>query len=104
MSSLWAFLWGFGGSLAVEVVAIHQYYSDGRRLPKRYSTVGFWVSRVMMGVVAGGLAVANGAQSPQSAVYIGAAAPLILQAVARGLRPPDASPLPLGGGEPRPGP
>jgi hypothetical protein len=87
MTPLATFLWGFAGSLAVEVVALNGY-ADRSRLPKRYKTVSFWIARVLLAVVAGGLAVAYGIQTPILAANVGISAPLIIGAIAANAQPP----------------
>ncbi len=53
------FLYGFLASYAVEIVTLYRLYLlDQDRLPRRYRKVGFWVVRVLVATVAGGLAVA----------------------------------------------
>jgi hypothetical protein len=59
------FLCGFAGSAAVEIVSMYQFYQGAsssnpraRVLPARYKTVGFWVVRFLLAVIAGGLALA----------------------------------------------
>ena len=83
------FLWGFGGSAAVEVLALVQvFYRDPIDVPERYKRVGFWIVRFLLAIMAGGLVVAYGIEKPLLAVNTGAATPLIIQALAQGLRPP----------------
>jgi hypothetical protein len=84
-----AFLWGFTGSVAVEIVALLRYYSLNRpRLPFRYSRVGFWITRGALACLAGALAVGYDIQGRILAFHIGAATPLIVTSLARGLRQP----------------
>jgi len=79
------FVWGFLGSLAVEVITLYQAYHSRRiSIPERYKRVGFWVVRFFLSLIAGGLAVAYEIDRPLLAVNIGASAPLIIQALARG--------------------
>lgn len=87
------FLWGVGGSLAVEIVALaHHYQTHPSRLPTRYSKWGFYVVRALLAAVAGGVAVAYQIDRPLLALNIGAATPLIIQAFAR--MPPEPPALP----------
>lgn len=79
------FLWGFVGSLAVEIVKIHFVLGESRRLPLRYSKPGFWIARLLLAVTAGGLAVAYDIKTPVLALHVGAATPLIVQALAQNL-------------------
>ena len=92
MTPLETFLWGFGGSIAVEIVNVNQEFSTGQNeLPKRYKNVWFWTWRVLLAAVGGGLAVAYGiATNRLLAANIGVATPLIIQALARGLKVPTA--------------
>lgn len=83
------FFWGFCGSLAVEIITLYQaYHSQRIHIPQRYKRVGFWVVRAFLSIVAGGLAVAYEIDSKLLAANIGASAPLIIQALARGYSDP----------------
>jgi hypothetical protein len=78
------FAWGFSGSLAVEIVSIYGYLSkDSNKLPDRYKKVLFWFIRLLLAIVAGGLAMAYKIENPILAINIGAATPLIIQALAK---------------------
>lgn len=82
------FLCGAGGSAAVEVVTINQFYHEEPfRLPERYTRFGFWIVRVLLAVIAGGLAMAYKIDSPVLAINIGAATPLIVRAFSDGIKP-----------------
>jgi hypothetical protein len=83
------FIFGFLGSLAVEVINLYQIYQVAtvnspktRILPARYRRAGFWIIRFLVAVIAGGLAVAHGIDKPLLAINIGAATPLLVQALA----------------------
>jgi hypothetical protein len=92
MTQTQRFIWGFCGSLAVEVVVLYQaYHSRKISIPQRYKHFGFWVVRLFLSVIAGGLAVAYEIDKPILAANIGASAPLIIQALARGLVEPSPS-------------
>ena len=52
-----AFLCGLGGSLAVEVVLALQYFSNPP-FPKRYRDWKFYVLRLVLALIGGGLAAA----------------------------------------------
>jgi hypothetical protein len=88
-AGLVTFLWGFGGSIAVEIVSMLQAYeADHRALPPRYREFGYWVCRILVAAIGGGLAIAHGISgNPLLAINIGAATPLIIQAFARGIQP-----------------
>jgi hypothetical protein len=88
VNSVWqTFLWGFAGSLAVEVVALYRQYNLDIRIPTRYSRPFYWIIRVLLAVVGGGLAVAYGiGGNPLLAANVGAATPLIVQALSQGVR------------------
>ena len=93
MSPLSTFCWGFAGSAAVEVVALLGfYYADPVRLPQRYRKPGFWLTRFLLAVLAGALAVGYEIGKPILAFNIGAATPLIITTLARGIRPPVGQP------------
>jgi hypothetical protein len=88
LSIYWVFLCGFLGSCSVEVVNLYHAYSEGRGkyvLPARYRRTGFWIVRFLLALIAGGLAVAYDIDKPLLAVNIGAATPLIIQALGKGL-------------------
>jgi uncharacterized membrane protein YfcA len=81
------FLWGFLGSAAVELTTLFGFYSSRRgRLPVRYRKVGFWVTRVVLALVAGAVAVAYNIDQRILAFNVGAATPLIVTFMAKGLR------------------
>jgi len=88
------FLWGFSGSLAIETITIYQAWSIGRgQLPERYRSPLFWVVRFCVAVTGGGLALAYDVSKPIVALNIGVAAPIILQAMAKGLVQPEHGPI-----------
>ena len=86
------FLFGFGGSAAIEIVSLYVRFETAQSsrvvLPWRYRKVSFWIVRFMIAIIAGGLAVAYGINNMILAINIGASAPLILQAFAQGLNFP----------------
>jgi hypothetical protein len=95
MTGFELFLYGFAGSIATEIVAMYHFYLaselDSRRrhiLPSRYRRAGFWIIRFLLAIIAGGLAVAYEIDKPLLAINIGAATPLILQALGQGLKNP----------------
>jgi hypothetical protein len=77
-----AFLWGSLGSFAIEIVSIVQTYQKLGRAPARYRSFWFWAARTALVGIAGGLSVAFNPASPMVAIYIGVAAPLILERLA----------------------
>jgi CBS-domain-containing membrane protein len=84
------FIWGFCGSVAVEVITLYQvYHSHPMVVPQRYRRKGFWVVRFFLSIVAGGLALAYDIDKPLLALNIGASAPLIFQALAQGYKNTD---------------
>jgi len=104
MTSLETFLWGFAGSAAVEIVALLGFYSLNRaRLPDRYRKIGFWITRFVLACLAGALAVGYDIQGRILAFNIGAATPLIITSLARGLRQPAEDTKPTHSGRPGPG-
>jgi hypothetical protein len=86
MDPLSTLLWGFLGSAAVELISLFGYYTRGGRLPSRYRKVGFWVTRFVLALLAGALAVAYEINKPILAFNIGAATPLIVTFMTKGLR------------------
>lgn len=94
------FIWGFCGSLAVEVITLNSIYISEAGFPARYKKFWFWILRFMLAVVAGGLAVAYKIDQPILAANIGAATPLIIQSFMQGIRvPAPESALPSSTGE-----
>ncbi len=85
MSPTTTFVWGFGGSIAVELaLLLRVFYSRRIHLPQRYRHPLFYVIRLLIACAAGFLAVAYEIQKPILAVNIGAATPVILETLARG--------------------
>lgn len=84
------FLCGFAGSVAIEIATLHQVYQswnqENTTIPVRYKKTGFWVTRLLLAVCAGGLAVAYEIDKPILAINIGASAPLILSALGQGFK------------------
>jgi hypothetical protein len=101
MSACEQFLWGFAGSVAVEIVTIFHILQQAEReltLPIRYRAPFYWFVRVALAAVGGGLAVAYDIDSRILAANIGAATPAIIVALTRGPRleataPPSAVPV-----------
>jgi hypothetical protein len=85
VSILQQFLWGFVGSLSVEIVKIHCLFGASLKLPHRYSKPIYWIARLLLAVTAGSLAVAYDIKAPVLALHVGAATPLIVQALAQNL-------------------
>ena len=105
MTNIEVFAWGMGGCLAVDVVAASQYFhtADGA-FPARYRRPMFYLVRLLLAIIGGGLAIAYGIDKPLLAANIGAATPLIIQAFAQSgaaFRPPT---LPAGALPPTPPP
>ena len=87
------FFWGFAGSLAVEVVTLFHILQQDREvsLPRRYRRPCYWLVRLSLAAVGGGLAIAYDIDSRILAANIGAATPAIIVTLTRGgLRPPAA--------------
>ena len=80
-----AFAYGFGGSLAVEIVFVLQAMGPRGALPGKYKTRLFWAVRTILALLSGGIATAY--YSPQLPlflyVHMGAATPAILTRVSR---------------------
>lgn len=79
------FLWGFVGSVAVEVVFAYQHLVANSCLPERYHTLSFWILRLLLALVGGGLALAYEINKPLLALNIGASTPLIIRSLADGV-------------------
>jgi hypothetical protein len=95
-------LWGFLGSAAVELMSLFGYYSSRNgRLPSRYRKAGFWVTRVVLALVAGALALAYEIDQRILAFNVGAATPLIITFMAKGLRQPPVDTAPPAVAPPR---
>lgn len=89
MTELSVFLWGAGGSIAMDIVAVVKYFETSPlKFPDRYSRFWYYVSRLLLATVGGGLAVAYGIDKPILALNIGAAAPLLITALSQGLAGP----------------
>lgn len=84
MTSLEVFVWGMGGCLAVDVVTASQYFhTTDEAFPQRYRKPMFYVVRLLLAFIGGGLAIAYGIDKALLAANIGAATPLIIQAFAQ---------------------
>lgn len=59
--------------------------TTGRPLPDRYWKTVFWVIRLLLAVIGGGLAVAYEIDKPLLAAHIGAATPIIIKAFSKGV-------------------
>lgn len=78
------FLCAWAANIGVELVRILRYYeSDAANLPHRYGRPSFWICRLLLTLIAGGLAVAYGVDKCIPALHIGASAPFILEALGR---------------------
>lgn len=80
------FAWGFLGSLAVEVVTLFRLLQRADAptvLPARYRSPLYWVVRLALAAVGGGLAVAYDIANPILAANIGAATPAIVMTLTR---------------------
>jgi hypothetical protein len=80
------FLWGMGGSLAIEILSVYSEVktpSGMQGVASYYRSIPFWILRVGIAAVAGALAIAEEASKPIIAINIGAAAPAILQLLTR---------------------
>ena len=80
-----AFAYGFGGSLAVEIILILQAMGPRGAIPAKYKTRLFWCVRLVLALLSGMIATAY--FSPQLPlflyVHLGAATPAILTRVSR---------------------
>jgi hypothetical protein len=69
-------------------------FQDSPKLPPRYKNPAFWLVRMLLAVVGGGLALAYDITKPLLAANIGAATPLIIKAFSEGVRPSIPPPPP----------
>ena len=83
MSWVEQFAWGFLGSMAVEIVTMFRLLQRADALPARYRSVLYWLVRVALAAVGGGLAVAYEIDNPLLAANIGAATPAIVTTLTR---------------------
>jgi hypothetical protein len=84
MTTVEVFFWGFSGSIAVDVVAVAQFYDKQQIIiPERFKHIAFYVIRFLMAIIAGGLAVAYKIDEILLAVNIGAATPLLIQSLTK---------------------
>ena len=83
------FWWSAFGSFAVELGAAFLAVSENDgHLPRRFYRLGYVLTRLIMLPVAGVLAIAVGAASPMTAIYVGASAPLAIDRLRQGVKPP----------------
>lgn len=81
------FLWGFAGSMAVEIIVLHESWDGADNVPAKYKKIQFWVVRFLVACVGGGLAYAYGIEAnPLLAANIGASAPVIIHKFKNGER------------------
>lgn len=86
MSGANMFLWGFVGSLAIEIVRVNSCIQRSpKKLPLRYHLWKFYFVRLLLAFVGGVVALAYQIQSPLLALHIGAATPLIVGTFSRNL-------------------
>ena len=81
--TLRTFLFGVGGSVAVEVLRLVKLFQSDQKLPNHITHVRFWIVRSLLALLGGALAVAYDVRSDILAVQIGASAPLLLEQLAR---------------------
>lgn len=88
MSLTVMFLLGFCGSIAADVVtAVYSLRAPPHRLPRLYSRWAFYITHLLLAIVAGVLAAAYQPEKPDTAFGIGAAAPFIVGNFPKLLRP-----------------
>ena len=88
-TSLEMFLFGLGGSTAIEIVRAWRFYTRNHRLPADYSKKGFWVVRMLLALASAILPVAYGVQSEILAMNLGATGLFVYEEMAR--NPPYSS-------------
>jgi hypothetical protein len=83
------FIWGFAGSMAVEVMTAYSTWDTSKGLSKKYKKFSFWIIRFLVACVGGGLADAYGIEDNHLlAANIGASAPAIVHSFEGGIRKP----------------
>lgn len=79
---------GVLGSLAVEVAsAVKDCLAIEGRCPERYKKFPYLLFRTVLAFVSGALPVIMASPNPFNAFYLGASAPLILDRLAKGVKP-----------------
>lgn len=74
------FLWACMGSMAIEVLTAYRSLQTSG-LPRHYRKLTFWVVRVLLAMIGGGLTVAYDIHQPLLALNLGAATPMMLDAL-----------------------
>jgi hypothetical protein len=76
------FVYSAGASLCLDLLTLAQ---DIRRqdLPARYRSPFFWVIRILVAFISGGIALYLGLRTPLQAFFVGLSAPLLLQRLAK---------------------
>jgi hypothetical protein len=85
MTDIERYIWGAFGSIAMELINILAIFQSGRKFPSRYRRIGFWVVRLLVAAVGGGLAYAYSIDNKILAIHVGAATPFIMQQLSRTL-------------------
>lgn len=76
----------------MEIVEFMKHYYKRRfSLPFRYRLWHFYLLRVLLSCVGGGLAIAYGIDKPLLAANIGAATPLLIEALSKNLGEPQSA-------------
>ena len=86
MTPVEQFAWGFLGSMAVEVVRGFRLFQKAEgefTLPPRYRSTLYWIVRIFLAAIGGGLAIAYEIENPLLAANIGAATPAIVATLTR---------------------
>src|SRR5258707_4906293 len=80
-----AFIYGLGGSLAVEIILLLQAMGPRGAVPGKYKTKLFWIVRIVLAVISGLIATAYFSPHLPLFLYIhlGAATPAILTRASR---------------------
>ncbi len=86
MNTIETFSWSFFGSFAMEELSAYEAINGNNGdLPKQYRKSPFIAIKIILAVVAGGLAVSYGINTPLLALNVGVSTPLILRTFAKGL-------------------
>ena len=93
------FVLAFLANMAKELANVYRHYSMGRRMPARFSKVGYWLVRVTLALIAGVLAAFVTEGNKTAAFVLGFTFP---ETITQAYRPTDLDPAPPQPAEPKP--
>jgi hypothetical protein len=77
-SQMRTFIFGLLGVIFIDVISFYRIYESGQAIPRRYRKAGYWLVRLGVAIVSGGVAVISGANTDYIAFQIGMSTPLII--------------------------